>query len=157
MIWQNNAGSTLARRIALALARIILGLVFVYAAYTKLRQPWLVFAMSIDAYQLLPENAVLAVARVVPWLELAIGILLLAGYRLRWAAPAATLVLLAFFGIMVHAWFQGRGIDCGCFGVGEALSAWTLARDGALLAISIGLTYFAMFPAPRLKTTSPQS
>ncbi len=153
MIWRNS--------IAVVAARIILGLVFVYAAYTKLRQPWLVFAMSIDAYQILPENGVLAVARVVPWLELAIGILLLSGYWLGWAAPAATLLLLTFFGIMVRAWFQGRGIDCGCFGVGEALSGWTLARDGALLAMSIGLTFFAALAGlrlkPRLKTTLPQS
>lgn len=127
-------------RTLILIGRIVLGLVFVYAAYTKLRQPWLLFAMSIDAYRLLPETGVLVFARVVPWLELAIGILLLTGYQLRWATPGATLLLLTFFGVMVRAWLQGKGIDCGCFGVGESLSAWTLARDGALLALSIALT-----------------
>src|SRR6476661_4061515 len=53
------------------LLRLLLAGVFVYAAWTKLRQPWLVFALSIDAYQLLPEWGVLAIARVLPWLELA--------------------------------------------------------------------------------------
>ncbi len=121
-------------------ARVLLGLVFLYAAYTKLRQPWLLFAMSIDAYRLLPENAVLVVARTLPWLELALGVLLLTGIWLRWAAAAATLLLLTFFSLMVRASIQGGGIDCGCFGVGEPLSAKTLTRDGALLAISIALT-----------------
>ncbi len=31
------------------------------------------------------------------------------------------------------------GIDCGCFGVGEPLTAKTLARDGVLLAAAITL------------------
>ena len=66
------------RRITLVL-RVVLAGVFLYAAYTKLRQPWLLFAMSIDAYGLLPEWGVLTTARVLPWLELAIGVLLLTG------------------------------------------------------------------------------
>src|SRR6188508_48370 len=64
------------RRAALAL-RVLLGAVFIYAAYTKLRQSWLLFALSIDSYQLLPEWAVFALARTLPWLELALGVLLI--------------------------------------------------------------------------------
>jgi hypothetical protein len=56
-------------RVTLAL-RLLLGAVFVYAAYTKLRQSWLLFALSIDSYQLLPEWAVYAVARTLPAAEL---------------------------------------------------------------------------------------
>ena len=37
--------------------RLLLAAVFLYAAYTKLRQPWLLFAMSIDSYHMLPEWA----------------------------------------------------------------------------------------------------
>jgi uncharacterized membrane protein YphA (DoxX/SURF4 family) len=63
--------------------RLVLGGVFIYAAYTKLRQSWLVFALSLDSYQLLPEWGVYAVARTLPLLELALGILLIAGVWLR--------------------------------------------------------------------------
>lgn len=52
------------------LLRLMLAVVFLYAAWTKLRQPWLVFALSIDAYQLLPEWAVLTTAHFLPWLDL---------------------------------------------------------------------------------------
>lgn len=119
--------------------RLVLGVVFLYAAYTKLRQPWLLFAMSIDAYKLLPEWAVLFAARIIPWIELVLGILLLAGFRLRYVATFASGLLLFFFAVMVRSYAKGMGIDCGCFGVGEALGPRTLARDGFLVALSIAL------------------
>ncbi len=107
--------------------RLILGAVFIYAAYTKLRQSWLLFALSIDSYQLLPEWAVLALARTLPWFELALGVLLIAGVALRALSVAATAILGLFFSVMLMSYFRGASIDCGCFGVGEALSVKTLA------------------------------
>jgi uncharacterized membrane protein YphA (DoxX/SURF4 family) len=127
------------RRALLLAGRVGLGGVFLYAAYTKLRQPWTLLAVSIDSYRMLPEWAVLALARTLPWLELGIGILLVAGYRLRPVTVAASALLALFFGVMSRAFFQGLGIDCGCFGVGEALSARTLVRDGLLVLVSIFL------------------
>jgi uncharacterized membrane protein YphA (DoxX/SURF4 family) len=120
--------------------------VFLYAAYTKLREPWLVFAMSIDAYQLLPEWAVLTLGRTIPWLELLLGLLLAAGFALRYTAAAAAILLGVFFGIMVHAYTQGLKIDCGCFGLGEPISARALLRDGMLLAACITLMFLAIRP-----------
>jgi uncharacterized membrane protein YphA (DoxX/SURF4 family) len=130
-------------KVVLAL-RLLLGAVFCYAAWTKLRQPWLVFAMSIDAYRMLPSWAVFGVARTLPWFELGIGILLLAGWLLRWSAVATTLLLVVFYAAMLHAWGVGGGIDCGCFGVGEAVSAVTLTRDGVLLASAIALAVLTL-------------
>lgn len=126
------------QRLRLAL-RLLLGAVFVYAAYTKLRQPYLFFALSIDSYQLLPEWAVLALARTLPWLELILGMLLVSGSWLRYTSIVATGILALFFSVMLWSYAHGAGIDCGCFGVGEALSAKTLARDGALLAAGVAL------------------
>ena len=131
------------RRLILAL-RLILAAVFLYAAYTKLREPWLVFAMSIDAYQLLPQWAVLSLGRTIPWLDLLLGVILAMGIALRYTAGAAALLLGVFFGIMVHAYAQGLKIDCGCFGLGEPISALTLARDGTLLAACVTLTFLAV-------------
>ena len=132
--------------------RLVLGAVFLYAAYTKLRQPWLLFAMSIDAYKLLPEQGVLFLARTIPWLELGLGILLLAGFGLRYAATFSSVLLLTFFAVMVRAYAKGMGIDCGCFGVGEALGPRTLVRDGLLVALSIALAVGA-FRVSRQQTT----
>ena len=123
--------------------RLLLAAVFLYATYTKLRQPYLLFAMSIDAYQLLPEWAVLTLARTIPWLELLLGILLAAGYGLRYAAGAATVLLGFFFAVMLQAYVKGLGIDCGCFGLGEKISPFTLSRDGLLVALSFALSILA--------------
>jgi uncharacterized membrane protein YphA (DoxX/SURF4 family) len=128
------------RVVALAL-RVVLGAVFVYAAWTKLRQPWELFAMSIDAYQVLPYWAVVAVARTLPWAEMLIGLALMAGRWLRISAGAASLLLMVFFVLMVRSYVKGMQIDCGCFGLGDPISARTLARDGALLAGCLLLTW----------------
>jgi hypothetical protein len=89
-----------------------------------------------------------------PWLELLLGLLLLAGPWLRWTALAASLQFLFFFSVMVLSYSKGMGIDCGCFGVGEALGPKTLARDGTLLACSVALTISA-FAANRARSRVP--
>ena len=128
-------------RAVLLVLRVVLGAVFVYAAWTKLRQPWALFAMSIDAYRVLPYWAVLVVARTLPWAELAIGLALMAGIWLRVSSAAASLLLLVFFALMLRAYTGGMHIDCGCFGPGDTISARTLARDGGLLAGYLILTW----------------
>jgi uncharacterized membrane protein YphA (DoxX/SURF4 family) len=129
----------MSKRIILVL-RLLLGAIFVYAAYTKLRHPWLVFAMSIDAYGLLPEWAVLLVARALPWTELVLGLMLLSGVWVKYASAALALLIGIFFLIMVLAWGKGMGIDCGCFGLGDALGVKSLMRDGAMAAAAVALT-----------------
>ena len=131
--------------------RLLLGAGFVYAAYTKLRQSWLLFALSIDSYQLLPEWAVFALARTLPWLELTLGVFLIAGVWLRYLSIVAAAILGLFFSVMVVSYFRGAGIDCGCFGVGEPLSARTLLRDGVLLAAAVVLVAYTR------RRSNPQS
>jgi uncharacterized membrane protein YphA (DoxX/SURF4 family) len=136
-------------RRAILVLRLVLGAIFLYAAWTKLRQSYLIFAMSIDAYQLLPSGAVLVVARVLPWFELAVGLLLLTGYKLRWVSIAATGLLVMFFALMLRSYIKGEGIDCGCFGVGDAISPKTLLRDGSLLIAALLLTLAAFRTQPQ--------
>jgi len=123
--------------------RVLLGIVFVNAAWLKLREPWAVFAISIDSYQVLPLWAVELVARGLPWFELLLGIVLIAGVWRRISTLACSLLLCVFFGLMVRAMIKGMQIDCGCFGPGERLSWITLLRDGALLAGSVFVTVMA--------------
>jgi uncharacterized membrane protein YphA (DoxX/SURF4 family) len=125
---------------AVRVGRGILAAVFVYAAWTKLRQPWEIFALSIDSYGVLPEWAVIIVARMLPWFELTLGLLLLLGVWLVAVSSTVSLLLLGFMASMLRAWWLDLGIDCGCFGIGQAVSPGTLARDGALTLLSVGLT-----------------
>jgi len=143
------------RRILVLVLRLALGCVWLYAAYTKLKQSWLVFAMSIDAYRMLPEWAVLSIARSLPWIELAIGILLVTGVAMRYVSIAGAAILTVFFSVMAVAHARGLGIDCGCFGVGEALSGWTLLRDGTLVAAAIALAILCWKRGAGLSRSAP--
>jgi uncharacterized membrane protein YphA (DoxX/SURF4 family) len=137
-------------RYFLIVLRLALAAVFLYAAYMKLREPWLLFAMSIDAYQILPEWAALTLGRILPWLELFLGLLLATGFGLRYSAAGASILLGGFFAVMVRAYILGMKIDCACFGLGDVIGLPTLARDGALLALSVGLTVLAVSSKKRM-------
>lgn len=132
--------------------RIVLGGIFAYAAYLKLKDPWALFAMNIESYKVLPLWAVELAARTLPWAELALGILLAAGIFRRTAATAVSLLLMVFFGLIVRAWAKGMEINCGCFGPGEAISWKTMLRDGSMLAGSLFVTVMSYLarrkPAP---------
>ncbi len=146
------------RRTLLLAGRLALGIVFLYAAYSKLHPPihptpplsvsLSLFAMQIDSYQLLPAWAVTPLAHTLPFLELALGVLLLLGYQLRFVAGATSALLLVFFSVMLRTYLKGLEINCGCFGPGEALSVKTLVRDGLLLLVSLALTVSAFLTPP---------
>jgi uncharacterized membrane protein YphA (DoxX/SURF4 family) len=148
----------------LLIGRLIVGGVIVYAAYAKLRGPWLQFAVSLNAYGILPERALEPVARTLPWAELALGIATLSGIWLRWFGLICSLMLGFFFALMVRSYAAGLKIDCGCFGPGEALGPKTLLRDGVLVAIALAVTIGAFrarrrrrSPAAGLEPETPAS
>lgn len=100
-------------------ARLIPGIVFVYAGITKIVNiPW--FIRSIEAYQIpflqAPFSDILG--HVLPIVEIIAGLLLVVGLLTRGSAAAILLMLLAFMGGIVWVWSQGISIDCGCFGSG---------------------------------------
>jgi uncharacterized membrane protein YphA (DoxX/SURF4 family) len=128
------------KRWLLIIGRLILGVIFVYAAYAKLRAPWIEFAGSLAAFQLLPDNLLEPIARTLPAFELILGLGLISGIWQRWFSLVASLLLLLFFSVMVRSYAMGLQIDCGCFGPGEALGPKTLARDFTMLALAVAVT-----------------
>lgn len=123
--------------------RTVLGAIFVYAGYVKLRDPWQLFAAGIASYEILPMWAVRITAQTLPWFEVLIGLLLMVGRWLRTSTTATSFLLLVFFSSMVRAFAQGKEINCGCFGPNELISVWTLLRDGSMLAGALFLTFMA--------------
>ncbi len=126
-----------------------MGAMFLYAAWTKLRQPWIQVAVTVDAYQLLPPWAVELVARTIGWGELALGIWLISGLWLRISSLASSGLLLAFLVVLARSYAKGMQIDCGCFGNGDPISPLTLARDGGLFAASLLLAVLAFLRGRR--------
>ena len=148
----NETGGRLARALLL-LGRLALATIFLFAAYAKLKpqaaMPWSgssvktslsLFAMQVDSYQLLPPELVSPAAHVLPPFELFLGLWLLSGVLLRYASFITTLLLGAFFAVMVRTYMAGLEINCGCFGPGERLGPLTLLRDGSLLALALAVT-----------------
>jgi uncharacterized membrane protein YphA (DoxX/SURF4 family) len=139
--------------ILLIVGRLALAGIFLFAAYAKLKpqaaMPWSgasirtslsMFAMQVDSYQLLPPQLVSPTAHFLPMFELFLGLWLLSGVWLRYSSLVTTLLLGAFFAMMVRTYRMGLEINCGCFGPGERLGPKTLLRDGSLLALALAVT-----------------
>jgi uncharacterized membrane protein YphA (DoxX/SURF4 family) len=155
-------------KILLTIGRIALAVIFIVAAYAKLKPqasvPWSMgsmrvslsmFAMQVDSYQLLPPAIVSPAAHFLPPFELFVGLWLLSGIALRYAALVTTLLLTVFFAVMVRSYFLGLEINCGCFGPGERLGPMTLLRDGSLLALAIAVTIGAFLINRRSNAPDP--
>ncbi len=131
-----------ASRHALLGLRLFMGAVFLYASYNKILHPQ-AFAEAIYNYRILPDGAVNLAALVLPWLELVLGVCLVAGVWLPGAAVTGTGLLAIFSGALVFNLARGLDVHCGCFST-EATEGpadlWTVTRDAALLAASVLLT-----------------
>jgi cobalt-zinc-cadmium efflux system protein len=137
------ASSNKVLRAVALLLRIALGAVFVYAAWVKIREPWELFALAVSSYKILPLPAVEFVARTLPWFEMIVGVMLIAGVWLRITATITSVLLVAFLGLIVRAYLLGMEISCGCFSNNEPITWLTMLRDGSMLAGSLILTAMA--------------
>jgi len=148
--------------VLLFLGRFALGLIFLIAAYTKLHfnGGWhfgdyhFFFGMAINSYELLPLSAVELLARGLPWFEVVLGVLLIAGVGLRWTGIAASGLLLVFISAMTRAYVKHLEIMCGCFGNNEKLGPLTLLRDSTMLLLAIAVTVGAFILAKKKNTIS---
>ena len=155
---------------ALLLAgRLALAGIFLFAANAKMKPQatmgWSgasiktslsMFAMQVDSYQLLPPQLVSPAAHFLPPFELFLGLWLLSGVLFRYSALMTTLLLGAFFTMMVRTYKMGLEINCGCFGPGERLGVGTLLRDGSLLALALAVTVGAFVISRRKRANSSE-
>jgi hypothetical protein len=91
---------------------------------------------------MLPDGVVGPVAAALPWIEIAVGAMLLLGFMVRGAAVGATLLSAGFLIAMGQAKARGLPIDCGCFGgggPGEGITWWDITRDIPLLMAGVFL------------------
>jgi uncharacterized membrane protein YphA (DoxX/SURF4 family) len=129
-------------------ARILLGVVFVAAGWTKVGD-LAGSGRAVNAYQLMPFEAARVVGAALPFVEIAVGLLLLVGLATRaMAVLVAVLLAVYIFGIS-SVWVRGLSIDCGCFSKGGQLAPgehpnylWDLLRDIGLFAVAAFLVWF---------------
>jgi uncharacterized membrane protein YphA (DoxX/SURF4 family) len=126
----------------LFLVRFFLGFVFIYAAVEKINDPGS-FAVSISNYKLLPLFIVNIFAIIIPWIELAAGMLLVFGIFGRESSFIIGVLLVIFIAAISISLMRGLDINCGCFGTigGPKIGFQKIMENVFLLLLSINLFY----------------
>lgn len=125
--------------------RIILGSVFVLAAYGKIIEPYN-FALSIATYQMMPLWIINLMAIILPWLEIFCGIMMIIGFKTK----ANTFIINVMLIVFIIAIWQALSRDlmlstCGCFSSENAkdeVTYATLFRDFLFLFMGIIIILF---------------
>ena len=146
------AGVTTARVLDVTGTVVRLGLaaVWLVSGSLKIADP-IGSAIAVGAYDVLPGEAVGLVATVLPLLELALGVLLLAGIGTRLAGLVSAVLLAGFVSGLLQAWARGLSIDCGCFGGGGPVAPGQERYGGALLR-DLGFLALALWLSVRPRT-----
>ena len=126
--------NTVTYRVIELAARIVVGLVFLLYGLDKIAHPD-DFARAIANYRLLPEALVNLVAVTLPWVELACGLLLLAGQWVRSAALVSAFLLCVFVVAVSITLARGLDINCGCLNTdaGRKVGVRLLVEDLLLI------------------------
>jgi uncharacterized membrane protein YphA (DoxX/SURF4 family) len=134
-------GTERVRDIVGTVARLGLAAVFLVSGVLKAIDPDATY-VAVRAYDVLPKAGVALVAGALPWLEIVLGLLLLAGIATRAVAAVSAVLFVVFIAGVTQAWARGLSIDCGCFGGGGAVEpgqttyGLELLRDAAFLLLA---------------------
>lgn len=129
---------------AALVARVVLAGVFLAAGATKVGD-LAGSGRAVNAYRILPFDAAMAVGAALPFVELALGVLLLIGIATRIAAAVTGVLLVVYIAGIASVWARGLSIDCGCFGTGGELARGQSPTYGLEIARDIGLLILAGF------------
>lgn len=126
-------------------ARLLLAAVFIGFGWVKAAESPAEMRVAVAAYELVPPGLIDVVAAVLPYLEIAAGLLLLLGLATRIGAALCTLMMIGFLIGIISAAARGLSIDCGCSGGGGVVAAGDthyteeILRDVGLLIVSVYL------------------
>ncbi|MGH9686746.1 MAG: MauE/DoxX family redox-associated membrane protein [Candidatus Acidiferrales bacterium] len=148
---------------------IVLGSIFLAAAYGKLKPlpgfPWswasiktsiALFAIQVESYQVVSSSTANAIAHIMPFVELFLGIWLISGIWRRYSSLVACLAFIGFMVAIYSAYRRGLKIDCGC-GVGppEEAGPVALLRDGVRFLLPALIVTTGAFWLHRQQAASP--
>ena len=125
------------------IARLILGGVLFLAGYLKVDEPDK-SQMAVRAYEMLPISIANLLGLVLPFVEVAIGALLILGSLTRLMAALGGFTMVIFIIAIAQAWARGLNIDCGCFGGGGAVEPGQTKYLQEILR-DIGLVFLAAY------------
>lgn len=144
------------KRIILIVARLLIGVVFVFSGYVKVIDPW-GFAYKIQDYfqamcPFMEQFSSLAIVAgiVLPAVELLIGINLILGVRLKETTWLLSAFMLVMTGLTLWIALFNPVHDCGCFGEALIISNWAtfwknIVIDALIVVIFIFMKYHKPF------------
>ena len=143
-------------------ARLILGGVLFIAGFLKVDEPDK-SQMAVRAYEMLPISIANLLGLVLPFVEVAIGALLILGSLTRFMAALGGFTMVIFIIAIAQAWARGLNIDCGCFGgggtvaPGETKYLQEILRDLGLVFLAIYLIRYPLtkFSLDKNSTNKP--
>ncbi len=124
-------------------ASIVLGLVFVTSGAGKLFGQS-AFLLNVQAISFLPPVFTIIIGYWLPWVEMVLGLLLIAGVVTQVVALVSTVLIAAF--IFHNSWMISQGLGnepCACLGILDRVLGGDLSTTGALY-IDIGLLILAV-------------
>src|SRR5512136_177381 len=118
--------------------RLILGVVFLAAAFGKLVDIERYSVNAVYFFVILPVSLARLFGLALPFIELLCGLGLLFGVLTRLSALGIGLLSFSFFIAKAIVFSHGRSVDCGCFGAfGDTLASVTIFLD-------LPMMFFAM-------------
>jgi putative oxidoreductase len=125
------------RRIVI-LCQLAIGLVFLFAAMTKIGDA-AGFATQIHHYRLLPFGLENLTAITLPWIELLAALAILLRLEPRVGSAASAGLMVVFIVAVGLAVARGLDIECGCFGTADAghVGGMKLLENTGFLALAL--------------------
>jgi len=136
------------KRATALVIRLVLGGLFLAAGLSKVGAPLKTLA-TVYSYQIvLPDWVASTIAYALPWMEILLGLAMLAGLWLPVTTGWIATMLAVFIVLTAQAWWRGLPIDCGCVDLGmlhPALAALSTPggatlRNIVLLALCAALS-----------------
>lgn len=122
------------------LARLVVGLTLLAAGALKVIDLQS-SVVSVQAYEILPTGVAQLLGWVLPFVEVGLGLLLIAGLFTRPVAAVSGVLVLVFTAAVISVAARGMSIDCGCFGGGGPVApgdthyTFEIIRDLGLAAL----------------------
>ncbi len=139
--------------ILIFIARILLGLIFIYASYDKIMDPGQ-FARDINNYHIVPFGFENSIAIFLPWLELLLGLGLITGLFLDGSSVFCGGLLIIFILIIFQAILRGFNIECGC-GLKEGeMVGWSKILENLVF---LGFSYLIFISKDRILEIYPKT
>ena len=129
--------------------RLFVGILFVFSGLVKLNDP-MGFGFKLEDYFAadvlnLPffTPYALPIAVIIVTLEIALGIMLILGYQIKFTLYSLLTMILFFTFLTFYSAYFNKVTDCGCFGDAIPLTPWqSFGKDLILLAAIVFLLIF---------------